>query len=39
MGRSIGSIRTDGIPSPIMPNENIGIMSGSMRKKVGGRRD
>ena len=39
MGRSIGSIRTDGIPSPIMPTENIGMMSGAIRKKRGGRRD
>ena len=39
MGRSIGSIRTDGIPSPIMPTENIGMMSGAIRKKGEGRRD
>ena len=39
MGRSIGSIRTDGIPSPIMPTENIGIMSGAIRKSRGRRRD
>ena len=39
MGRSIGSIRTDGIPSPIMPTENIGMMSGAIRKKRGGIRD
>ena len=39
MGRSIGSIRTDGITSPIMPTENIGMMSGAIRKKRGGRRD
>ena len=36
MGRSIGRIRTDGIPSPIMPTENIGMMSGAIRKKRGG---
>ena len=39
MGRSIGSIRTDGIPSPIMPTENIGMMSGAIRKRRGRRRD
>ena len=38
MGRSIGSIRTDGIPSPIMRTENIGMMSGAIRKKREGRR-
>ena len=31
--------RTSGIPSPIMPTENIGIMSGAIRKKPDTRRD
>ena len=39
MGRSIGSIRTGGIPSPIMPTENIGIMSGAIRPKAAVRKD
>ena len=38
MGRSIGKI-DKGIPMPIMPTENVGIMSGAIRKKSGGRRD
>ena len=37
MGASIGK-RDRGIPMPIMPTENIGIMSGAIRKKRGGRR-
>ena len=32
MGRSIGKI-DKGIPMPIMPTENVGIMSGAIRKK------
>jgi len=40
MGRGIGSSLIDsGIPMPIMPTENIGMMSGAIRKKRGGRRD
>ena len=40
MGRGIGSSLIDsGIPRPIMPTENIGIMSGAIRKKGKGRRD
>ena len=39
MGRGIGSSLIDsGIPMPIMPTENIGMMSGAIRKKRGGRR-
>ena len=39
MGRGIGSSLVDsGIPMPIMPTENIGMMSGAIRKKRGGRR-
>ena len=39
MGRGIGSSLIDsGIPMPIMPTENIGMMSGAIRKKKGGRR-
>ena len=39
MGRGIGSsLITSGIPSPIMPTENIGMMSGAIRKKREGRR-
>jgi len=38
MGRSIGKI-DKGIPMPIMPTENTGIMSGAIRKKGGGKRD
>ena len=34
MGRSIGK-RGRGIPMPIMPTENIGMMSGAIRKKRG----
>ena len=32
MGASIGK-RGSGSPMPIMPTENVGIMSGSIRKK------
>jgi hypothetical protein len=47
MGRARGSGnvfdavigRASGIPTPIMPTENIGIMSGAIRKKGEGRRD
>ncbi len=40
MGRGIGSsLRSSGIPMPIMPTENIGMMSGAIRKKGEGRRD
>ena len=40
MGRGIGSsLTSSGIPMPIMPTENIGMMSGAIRKKRGGRRD
>lgn len=47
MGRASGSGnvfdavigRASGIPTPIMPTENIGMISGAMRKKGGGRRD
>jgi len=38
MGRSIGNLKTQGLPMPIVPTENTGIMSGSMRKKREGRR-
>ena len=38
MGRSIGKI-DKGIPMPIMPTENTGMISGAIRKKGGGRRD
>ena len=38
MGRSIGKI-DKGIPMPIMPTENTGMISGPIRKKGGGRRD
>ena len=46
MGRAKGSGnvfdavigRASGIPTPIMPTENIGMMSGAIRKKRGGRR-
>ena len=46
MGRARGSGnvfdavigRASGIPTPIMPTENIGMMSGAIRKKRGGRR-
>ena len=39
MGRGIGSsLTSSGIPMPIMPTENIGMMSGAIRKKRGGRR-
>lgn len=45
MGRAKGSgnvfdsvIRASGIPMPIAPTENVGIMSGSMRKKREGKR-
>ena len=38
MGASIGK-RGRGIPMPIMPTENIGMMSGAIRKKGGSRRD
>jgi len=37
MGRSIGKI-DKGIPMPIMPTENTGMISGAIRKKGGGRR-
>ena len=37
MGASIGK-RGRGIPMPIMPTENIGMMSGAIRKKGEGRR-
>jgi len=37
MGRSIGKI-DKGIPMPIMPTENVGIMSGAIRKRGGRRR-
>ena len=47
MGRARGSGnvfdavigRASGIPTPIMPNENIGMISGAIRKKGEGRRD
>ena len=39
MGRSIGKIKTGGLPMPIMPTENTGMISGPIRKKGGGRRD
>tara|TARA_A100001391_G_scaffold12214_1_gene7148 strand:- start:16 stop:906 length:891 start_codon:yes stop_codon:yes gene_type:complete len=47
MGRARGSGnvfdavigRASGIPTPIMPTENVGIISGSMRKRGGRRRD
>jgi|TARA_R100000329_G_scaffold61453_1_gene54829 hypothetical protein len=38
MGASIGK-RGRGIPMPIMPTENIGMMSGAIRKKRGDKRD
>ena len=38
MGRSIGKIKTGGLPMPIMPTENTGMISGPIRKKGGGRR-
>ena len=38
MGASIGK-RGRGIPMPIMPTENIGMMSGAIRKKGESRRD
>ena len=39
MGRGIGSSLIDsGIPMPIMPTENIGMMSGAIRKKREGKR-
>lgn len=39
MGRSIGNIKTGGLPMPVVPSENKGIMSGPMRKpKRQGRR-
>ena len=39
MGRGIGSsLTSSGIPMPIMPTENIGMMSGAIRKKREGRR-
>ena len=38
MGRSIGNLRTPGLPMPVVPTENKGIMSGPMRKPRGGRR-
>ena len=34
-----GKGRVSGIPMPFTPTENIGIMSGAIRKKRGGRRD
>ena len=40
MGRGIGSsLITSGIPSPIMPTENIGMMSGAIRNKKGRHED
>ena len=40
MGRGIGSSLVDsGIPMPIMPTENIGMMSGAIRKHADKRRD
>ena len=40
MGRGIGSSLIDsGIPRPIMPTENIGIMSGAIRKKRGDKKE
>ena len=39
MGRSIGNIKTGGLPMPVVPTENKGIMSGPIRKpKRQGRR-
>ena len=38
MGRSFGGMRTEGLPMPVVPTENIGIISGPMRKPRGGRR-
>jgi len=39
MGRSVGKMRTQGLPNmPVVPTENVGIMSGPMRKPRGGRR-
>ena len=39
MGRSIGKIKTGGLPMPVVPTENKGIMSGPIRKpKRQGRR-
>jgi len=38
MGASIGK-RDRGIPMPIMPTENTGMISGPIRKKGGGKRD
>ena len=32
MGRSIGNLRTPGLPMPVVPTENKGIMSGPIRK-------
>ena len=32
MGRSIGNFRTPGLPMPVVPTENKGIMSGPIRK-------
>ena len=40
MGRGIGSsLTSSGIPMPIMPTENIGMMSGAIRKHADKRRD
>ena len=40
MGRGIGSsLTSSGIPMPIMPTENIGMMSGAIRKKGGRKKD
>ena len=38
MGRGI-KLPNDGLPMPVVPTENIGMMSGAIRKKRGGRRD
>jgi len=32
MGRSIGNVRTQGLPMPVVPTESKGIMSGPIRK-------
>ena len=37
MGRSIGNLRTPGLPMPVVPIENKGIMSGPIRKPRGRR--
>ena len=39
MGRSIGKIKTSGLPMPIMPTENTGMISGAIRKRGGRRRE